>query len=267
LAILADGRILVAGQTLSDDLSVADMAFARYTSSGALDPSFGAAGKATVDLRGTVDNARALTILGSGKILAGGTSRDPAGSRLDMAAVRLSPDGAIDSSFGVSGSFVSAYGGPGSQTVNDVAQDPSGRVVLGGTYGTSTANDFGALRLSPTGVPDSAFGAAGLATVDFQGRDDYGNVLLQDERGDYLLAGVSLATNDHRVGIVRLLPNGRPDPTFGAAGKTLTPLPNALLGSSFARAGALERCSVVVVGSLIESANGLSRVGAFRYFR
>jgi uncharacterized delta-60 repeat protein len=267
MVIMADGRILVAGQTLSDDLSVADMAFARYLPSGVLDSTFGSAGKVTVDLRGTPDHARALSVMANGKILAGGTSRDPGGGRLDMAAVRLNSDGSVDSSFGVSGAVLTTYGGPGSQVANDIAHDTSGRVVLGGVYGTNAPNDFAGVRLSPTGALDPAFGTGGLATVDFQGRDDYGNILLADERGGYILAGVSLSTGDHRVGITRLLASGQVDSAFGTGGRTLTPLPGSFIGSGFARAGALERCSFVAVGSLLEPANGLSRVGVVKYFR
>jgi uncharacterized delta-60 repeat protein len=79
IALQPDGKILVAG-TDGDGFAVA-----RLTSSGALDPTFGFGGKATVNLGGA-DEARGIALQPDGKIVLAGTN----GS--DFAATRLLGD-------------------------------------------------------------------------------------------------------------------------------------------------------------------------------
>lgn len=268
MALMGDGRIVLSGQTLSDDLTIGDMAFARYNADGSLDTTFGNGGRAMVDVRGTPDQARGIALLAGGKIVAAGTSRDPAVSRTDIAAVRLNADGTLDPAFGTAGVFVTSFGGPGSQTANAVVLDPTGRPVLGGSYGTTAPRDFSVIRLTAAGAFDPTFGSSGLATLDFQGRDDNGSFVLAEASGNYLVGGSSLTTtgpSEPRVGLARLLADGGIDPTFGTAGKALTQLPPGFSG--LASAGALSPCAVTVVGGWIDGATNLSSIGVVRYRR
>jgi len=269
MALMADGRILVAGQTLTDDLTVADMAFARYNADGSLDTTFGSGGRAMVDVRGTPDEARSVALVPGGKILAAGISRDPAASRTDMVAVRLSADGALDATFGNAGFFLTNFGGPGSQTAQTVVVDTAGRPLLGGFYGTTAPRDFIAIRLTEAGAFDPTFGNGGVATSDFQGRDDFGNALLIEPGDRYLLAGSSLPaspTLEPRMALSRHLSGGGLDPTFGTMGRTLTSLPAGFSGTAIAGA-ALAPCGVVVVGGWSSDALGLSTIGIARFRR
>ncbi|MCA9591450.1 MAG: hypothetical protein KC657_39415, partial [Myxococcales bacterium] len=269
MALMADGRILVAGQTLSDDLTVAEMAFARYNPDGSLDTTFGSGGRATVDVRGTPDQARGIVPLPGGKILAAGTSRDPAVSRTDMVAVRLNADGALDTTFGNAGFFLTNFGGPGSHTAQAIVIDSAGRPLLGGFYGTTAPRDFIAIRLTAAGAFDATFGDGGVATADFQGRDDNGSALLVEQGDRYVLAGSSLPaspTPEPRMALSRHLPTGALDPTFGTTGRALVPLPIGYSGTPIAGA-ALAPCGVVVVGGWNDDALGLSAIGVARFRR
>ena len=265
MALMTDGRIVVSGQTISDDLTVADMAFARYTADGALDTTFGSGGRVTVDVRGTPDEARALVVLPSGRILAAGTSRDPALNRLDITAIRLNSDGTLDTTFGKAGHFVSSFGGIGNDIANAVALDPAGKAMLGGVVG---GTNMGTIRLTASGALDPTFGAAGLATTDFDNRNDEGNVLFVQPDGSILVAGTASngIPTDGRIAVARHLPDGALDGTFGSGGKTLTALPSGYFGAN-AQGGALGACSLTIVGGWGQTATSVSTMGIVRYRR
>lgn len=99
VAIQPNGAIVVAGFTTSN--STTQCALARYTPSGVLDTSFNSSGSipgVLVLSIGGYSEAQALTIDSSGNILVAGTSDNNA------VLARITPNGALDSSFGTSGS-------------------------------------------------------------------------------------------------------------------------------------------------------------------
>ena len=67
---------------------------------GDLDASFGAGGRAVVDL-GADESARALALAPDGRIVVGGARQNPAGNRgaTDGIVARLTPQGAIDTTY------------------------------------------------------------------------------------------------------------------------------------------------------------------------
>jgi len=268
MVLLPDGRIVLAGQTVSDDLAIADMAFARYLPDGSLDPAFGTGGRAVVDVRGTPSEVRSISVLGNGQIVAAGLSKNPVGSWSDVVVARLRVDGSVDAAFGQAGYFISAFGGPGNDIGAGLVVDSFDRLLVAGLAG---GNDFGVLRVTTAGTLDSVFGLGGRARFDFSGRNDTGSAVVSEAGGKTLVVGSSLtgATNDAKIGVVRFLSDGAVDPAFGLAGSTLVSLPVGFTGAgSIARAVALDRCGAVVVGGWVEDVPaGLSRVGLVRIRR
>jgi uncharacterized delta-60 repeat protein len=141
ITIDANGKILVAGTTIVNGQR--DFTVVRYDASGNLDTSFGTGGKFTTDLGGD-DDARSLTIELSGKILIGGTININGSN--DTAIVRLTPDGKLDTSFGVSGKLIRDYGG--NDEINGIALDASGKLVLAGVVGSTAGNNLGLVGYS-----------------------------------------------------------------------------------------------------------------------
>src|SRR5207344_2131841 len=97
LALQPDGKVLLAGRAMGD--SVFDMAVARFDASGVLDASFGSGGKARIAI-GAHAQARTVLVQPDGKIVLVGPE----------AVGRLTSNGQIDNSFGVSG-VVNGKGG------------------------------------------------------------------------------------------------------------------------------------------------------------
>ena len=167
LALDEQGRILAAGS------ASARFAIARLRSNGTLDGDFDSDGRATVDFGlGAVGSvAYALTVQRDGRIvLAGQADTSDSGTlNLDMAAVRMQPDGSLDGSFGFQGKAVIAFDlvANGTDRANTVLQESDGRLLFGGFASGPASNTVGAIaRTKSNGDLDPSFGASGRHTYD-----------------------------------------------------------------------------------------------------
>ncbi|MGI8810770.1 MAG: delta-60 repeat domain-containing protein [Acidimicrobiales bacterium] len=96
-----DGKIVVAGTGWSNDM--ADFQVVRYSATGALDPTFGAGGRARSDL-GRNELGTAVAVQRDGKIVVGGMQTDVLGEARGQGLVaRYLADGTLDSTFGTGG--------------------------------------------------------------------------------------------------------------------------------------------------------------------
>jgi uncharacterized delta-60 repeat protein len=87
LVVLADGRIVVVGRRTG--VGGADVALTRYLPSGALDTSFGTAGRVEVDVFGTFDEGQGIALQPDGRIVAVGATRN--GTAPQVLVVRVVP--------------------------------------------------------------------------------------------------------------------------------------------------------------------------------
>jgi uncharacterized delta-60 repeat protein len=237
-----DGKIVVAGT------SDGDYVVARYNPDGALDSSFGQAGRTITDIAGT-DRAYAVALLPDGKIVASGISGNA------VSALRLNPDGSLDTTFGTNGSVASTFGMPWFGTNFAMTVQPDEQIVIARTALISGGNTgFALLRLTASGALDTSFGANGVMFTDLLPTGQLGSsqptaVTVQPD-GKIVTAGL-VGSSDVQFGLTRHLPNGTPDSSFNGNGKLTLDL-----GSSFAvpRGVALQPDGkIVVVG---ESGNG-----------
>lgn len=191
IAIQADGKLLVAGltETRVHSLSKLDFALARYNSDGTLDTGFNRTGKVTTDVAGRVgiyDFASSVGIQIDGKIIAAGISRAETGV-YDFAAVRYTPDGKLDNSFGASGKVITDFSG-GDDGANALAIQSDGRIVVGGSSGNSTTSYFALVRYNADGSLDTTFGVGGKVTTDF-GVSSGGRALAIQSDGKIVMVG------------------------------------------------------------------------------
>ena len=197
-----DGRLVLFG-TYFNFQGQRSFALVRLTDSGASDPTFGTNGY----VNGPAGMAVAGVLQPDGRIVAAG---NPGSQPSHLIAARCDANGSPDLTFGVGGvvTLSLAQG----ITVRDVALQPDGKLVIGGLY-SSGAGDFIVVRLLPNGAVDPSFDGDGVATSDFGGAESGYSVIVQPD-GRIVLAG----SRDGDFALVRYLPDGSLDTTFGTGG-------------------------------------------------
>lgn len=223
LVLQPDGKIVV-GSWLTGFDSTRYLALSRYQADGELDPSFGTAGWALVPFPGSGVNLTALALQPDGKIVAAGSLIR--GSYFYFLLVRLLPGGILDTTFGRSGVVVTAHPGALRDQAFAVALQPDGKILAGGSYTSEMPGANSAFLLArylPGGFLDPEFGDGGLVVIDPAPEIDERVVdLAIQPDGRIVAAGESELGVDHDFALLRLLPDGSPDPSFGTGGLVLT---------------------------------------------
>jgi uncharacterized delta-60 repeat protein len=206
VTIQPDGKIVVAGQ--ADITGTQRFAIVRYDSDGSLDNSFDGDG---IVITPGLFAAHMVTLQSDGKIVAAGEL----GPRFAFA--RYNPDGSLDTGFGDNGTVVvdvNGYGFP-----KAIALQPDGKIVaVGYAGGVGTLGDFATVRLNTDGSLDGSFGNGGKVVTPISDRDDIATTVVLQADGRLLIGGFTSTVNDTDFALVRYLPNGIPDGTFGNNG-------------------------------------------------
>ena len=182
LAILPNGRIILAGFTTSLGSDMADFAMIRYLSDGSMDKTFGVGGMAITDLEGfgRGDYANSMLIEADGKIVLGGAANFAPGAEGDLGMVRYKPDGERDSTFGVNGVFI--HGLASNDKIESIARQSDGKYILSGVTNVLFSQDWLLARVNNNGTLDTSFGDEGLIVSSFAGDGDWASdVLIQKD--------------------------------------------------------------------------------------
>ncbi|HKZ14387.1 MAG TPA: hypothetical protein VJL81_11125 [Solirubrobacterales bacterium] len=218
---LPDGKLLAAG---SSDVGSADHpVLVRYEADGSLDPSFGAgAGYVSVAQKWP---ASGFAVDGGEAIV--GTYGFPRSS-LHMVQIE---DGAPVTSFGEGGSVLLPLETQVAQLAFARGGDP---VVLAIHRPAGTKEPGEVYRFLADGSRDPAFGHGGKVELRLpRGGEVRAKSVVAAPRGRFLIGGRS----GHRFAITRLLPDGRPDPSFGSRGWSVVPVGGPAKYLTLARAG------------------------------
>jgi uncharacterized delta-60 repeat protein len=235
-----DGKLLVAGIHFSPTAFLV----ARLDAAGAIDPTFGSGGTATVEFRPNQEltflDATGAALDSSGRIVVSGDVGDkicipdtcyPGPS--DLAAAALSSDGSLDTSFGDAGRLTTGLGigsVPGTASAATLFAQPDGRLVVAGSSAVSLPDgtpgkesNFAAARYLANGDLDSSFGAHGRVVTYFgddpAASDAHATAAATTADQGLIIAGrVGQAT-----GVARYEPDGSLDPGFGDGGRLLVP--------------------------------------------
>lgn len=208
-----NGRIVITVQSYDQ------RAVLGYTPQGVLDSSFGnytpdtnTAPYSPAGTNGMLPirfEPRGITALPDGRIIVSGATKAQ-----KYFILVLSEDGVPDASFSRPGSWADGYvigtyiGYPGG-----LALLGDGGLVLGGGFG-----GFLAYRLQPDGTPDPGFGSGGLVEHDIGSEyDEVYRTLVQPD-GKIVLAGHASDGMNFFIALLRLLPGGAVDATFGVEG-------------------------------------------------
>jgi len=240
VAIQSDGKIVIGGVTEHDPKATGDaakdtdIAVARFDTTGKLDPAFGKAGIAVIDV-GAGKATSATAFVGDNGWGLGSTSDDRVvvfGSTLAAGANRVDSDyvlvgltkaGALDTAFGTGGTVKVDSKGNGIDNPRTLVVQSDGKIVATGYSqdGDGIVSPH-LIRTSTTGVLDAAFGTGGVATAKvLPGVAESYTVRQQGDK--YVLGGYGRgADTAEKVDLIvyRFTGAGQLDSTFGTAGVT-----------------------------------------------
>ncbi len=235
LAVKADGKIVVGGYSEIVRLGDfdEDIVVTQLLATGAVDNDFGTAGSTNVDFDGGDDQLLRLALQADGSVVATGEIDPDAGS--EVAVLRFSNDGSLDTSFGTQGTVIIG-GQDSSDSPCCVALTATQRAVVAfrtfkSSSGTNT--DFGMTRLLTDGSVDTTFGDQGLAIDDFVLQQQlFSTDLLEAADGKIYQIGYA-----SRFAVARYNADGTIDETFGDSGIVATDFG---VGSEFARGAVVQ---------------------------
>ena len=235
LALQPDGKIVAAGNTAiprpPGEERNGDIAVARYSADGSLDPSFGNNGIVISDF-GSVpnyfaDDATAVLLQPDGKIIVAGDS--DGGGYYDFLIARYHANGTLDTTFGNNGFTKTDVGNGFEDGASDAVLQPDGKIILVGAANRSYASnlDFAVLRYNANGTLDASFGNGGqtVFVLDNLADEELTSVVLQPD-GKIVALGDSNSSNRRGFLLARLNENGALDTTFGTGGIVATPFGN-----------------------------------------
>ncbi|MGD9562643.1 MAG: carboxypeptidase regulatory-like domain-containing protein [Pyrinomonadaceae bacterium] len=184
LAIQANGRIIVAGTSSSDDFSTV-----RLLSSGTLDTSFDGDGIAVTAIYAVANSARSVAIQANGRILVGG-----GGDSNVVGLVRYNANGSLDTSFDADGikTFQLKEVGNPSDYIEDLAIQPDGKIlaIADTTYNILNRfipESFTLFRFNEDGSFDTSFDGNGVARSQWC---EYGKDLFLQTDGKIAAIGI-----------------------------------------------------------------------------
>jgi uncharacterized delta-60 repeat protein len=163
---ISNNKIIIVGRSGSE-FSSSRMAIVRLNPNGNGDTTFGPSGDAKVltSFPGqAVSSARDLLVQSGGKIVVAGTTGNPANpASMQFALTRVLSSGAIDTSFGGSGSGVVATDLGGKDVGLGIMQSADGGLIVAG----SSERKFALAGYTVDGALDARFGNAGKLVTDF----------------------------------------------------------------------------------------------------
>ncbi len=265
IALLADGRIVVAGSTGS--YGTADFALARYADDGTLDDTFGGSGIVTTTISSGNDVIHGLAIQGDGKIVAVGEAHGAADQ--DFAVARYDDDGSLDDTFGGGDGIVLTPvdgDGSGSDVANAVVVDESsGKIIVAG-YGSAafSFSEMVLVRYDDDGTPDPSFNGDGIATANLSTNPDGFYAVALDGDGKIVAAGIYAAPiGGPDFVVARFDDDGTPDATFDGDGFVLTSFVD--MGSDIASGLVIQPDGKIVVGGRTGPTYNTPDFGVARY--
>ncbi len=202
----------------------------RVNEDGSLDTSFGSNGVLTVDAGGAKDRFYGVRVGADGMTYAAGSRDDGAAGFL----VKVSAQGVLDPSFHNDGIVI------GSQTGEFAyATAIADGSVIVSAYAPSWPPNPAIVKYLPNGSPDSSFGVNGFSSRSLSTSDDKVRSLLVDNHGRYLSGGwhsnVLGASTNYDACVIRWLPTGSVDASFGTSGYVCVPL-GGPTGNEYTRA-------------------------------
>ncbi|MDQ6614273.1 MAG: hypothetical protein M3083_05910 [Actinomycetota bacterium] len=224
LVLGPDGRIFVSLVTATGP-STSELAIAAFTSSGAIDPTFGNAGRAMTTLAGQAGGG-GIAIQPDGNLVIDG-SVSTAGNPTNAVVARFLATGQPDTHFADNGVFVHLFGANANgDALRTIIVTPSGDLVVAGIQFSPHDGTGLMAEITPSGVLNPSFGTGGviLENPTLNDWDIFQALAVNANNEIYGL--LMQGTGPFNGSLRRYTANGRPDPVFGTAG--VVDLPNVI---------------------------------------
>ena len=233
LAIQDDGKIVAAGGINDGTVDSNRYAVARWNADGSLDSSFGSGGRTTANFDSDSEGF-GVVIEADGKIVVAGANDSGAGP-VGMRAVRLNPNGSVDTDFGRLGEATPS----GSGGAFAVAIQPGLGIVLAGLGQVA--------RVDQNGATDHTFGADGVTSISATGGLSTG--LVVQRNGKIVVGGDTFSDGALVAG--RLKADGSLDTGFGEGGIATAQFDGVMFGAH----AALQADGGILVSGATSSGN------------
>lgn len=205
IVVQPDGKILVAGG------GNFTLALARLKPNGTLDSTFGVNGRVSYPEGGNP----ALALASDGSIYVADAFAN--GSSAGYGVLKYTPLGQLDASFGTGGKVISDVTSFPSSPL--IALQPDGKVIFGGTAGSSggASAGFALVRVLGSGSPDPAFSGDGKVLIS-SGSATEGNGITLLSNGHILVAGAAAPNGNADMALFCIRPDGSIESGFGSNG-------------------------------------------------
>jgi len=215
LAIQGDGKIVLTGHTADDGVADPDVGLIRYVGDGAVhlpgtrDETFGLLGNGTVDsdlhLATGFEEGRDIAVVADGTVMVAASVRVGAatgGSDFGFALAAFDSDGKQKG-----GALLTKFSDQ-SDVANSMTLQDDGKIVVVGQSASLTSNaDMAVARYAANGLAaDTAFDTDGKLTIDFFGRRDSAQAVVQQPDGKLVIGGFAQGANGIFFALARLMP-------------------------------------------------------------
>jgi uncharacterized delta-60 repeat protein len=229
LALQASGnetRIIAVGPSGTAPLQFAAI---RLSANGAVDNGFGTNGVSIISVGGFQDSAADVAVDSAQRIVIGGTYRFNAGGgsfRDDFAVVRLTADGAPDTTFSGDGKLTTNFSTLSAIRSVQIANiGGEEKIYASGIVFRNSANDFAVVRYKSNGDLDTTFNTTGRVMTAVGTNEDQIHDSVVQPDGKLIVAGFTgNGTNGSNkdFALMRYNVNGTIDTSFGSCGKIVT---------------------------------------------
>lgn len=223
IGVQPDGRIIQTGWAYDADNDFEIFAV-RYLTDGEIDTTFGENGVAFVDFPDRADsNPGTLAFDHQGRLLVAGSTGSGCGLMLfedpdcTFGIARLTADGMMDRTFGLDGKRVVSFGNWRSEPRSLIVRRDGRILVVGVGYVAEDKFEGIALSLTEDGDIDPRFGRDGWVRYRVGQLTTFSAVAEARDR-KLVIAGAAGRSDNARLAVFRLRPNGQLDRSFNGRG-------------------------------------------------
>lgn len=263
--VQSDGKVVAVG--VSGVQAGATLVVDRFTTSGALDGSFGSGGVARGPaISGALDTSslgRSVAIQPDGKIVVVGkvTSSDSSGTD-GILIERYNANGSLDTTFGAHGVVTALT----SQLADGyaVALQPDGKIIATGSANAAGSGGntprVAVVRVSANGALDPSFGTGGLKVLDFGAYSTALAVALQRDGKIVLSGSQAPGLQVPNALLARLTTSGAPDASFAGGGAFAHQYANGAASSAFNAVAVQADGRIVAAGAATSGNTGADAI-------